>query len=333
MTTGGVSRRAWLAGVGALAAGCGHARSREDGFAVGYVTNITHAQPIVGAMSGAWAKAIGPGTRMVAFPAGPAVMEALNAGSIDAGFLGPTAMINGFVRSKGRRLRLLSGAASGGASLVARAGLGIRSASDLRGRKVTASLIGSTPDVSLRAYLDRAGLTPSDRGGDVTLIPMANAEAFALLKRGHLQACWAQEPWASRMVAQAGCERVLDERELWPNRAFPTSLLVASRRGLEVFPGELQTLVSLLHDETRRMRANDSTARDEVASALAKMLGKRLPDELLHDAWSRFEVTNDPLLDVVATVASDMRKMGYLPEGSLEGLMAQGITTTEVSAG
>jgi NitT/TauT family transport system substrate-binding protein len=328
------SRLAPSAGLGLAAGpGCGRRKSGSDAFAVGYLNNITHAQALVGVARGAWGQALGQSTRLIAFPAGPAVMEALSAGSIDAGFLGPTAIINAFVRSKGTRLRILSGSASGGASLVARKALSIRGASGLAGRTVTASLIGSTPDVSLRAYLTANGLRPLDRGGDVRVIPMANAEAFALLKRGQLDAAWAQEPWASRMVERAGCERVLDERELWAGGRFPTTILAASTRGLEAFPRQIATLVGLLGDETRRMEQDGERARGEVGDALAVALGARLSDGVLRDAWGRFAVTTEAMPAALDKVAADMRAIGYLPQGSLDGLMARGTSTSEGEAG
>ena len=43
------------------------------------------------------------------FNAGPAAIEALNAGAIDAAFLGPSPAINAFVKSNGSSLRVVAG--------------------------------------------------------------------------------------------------------------------------------------------------------------------------------------------------------------------------------
>lgn len=317
MAKGGFSRRAALGLLAAAATGCGR-RARGASFAIGYVNNVMNAQPLVAAMRGTWARELG--ATLIAFPAGPAVMEALTAGSIDAGFLGPAAVVNAYVRSGGRRLRVLSGAASGGASLVAKPGVVATRPSDLRALTVTASQIGSTPDVALRGWIHAAGLASRDRGGDITIVPMPNAEANELLKRGKLDAVWAQEPWASRMVA-AGAVRVHDERDLWPNRRFPTVLLAASRRALESDPARVRALVEALARETTRIAESGDAGADEVAEALAKALGKALPKATFADAWSRFSLTTDPQGEALVRVAATMRAIGYLPDGTLDGIL------------
>ncbi|RYE94908.1 MAG: sulfonate ABC transporter substrate-binding protein, partial [Myxococcales bacterium] len=269
-----------------LVAGC---RRDPAPPAVGYLNNLTHAQALVSAER--WARSLG--LRMVAFSAGPDVMEALSAGSLVAGFMGPSAALNAYARTRGRRGLVLRGAAAGGASLIVRDGLGITSPEHLRGRIVTASQIGSMPDVSMRSWLPTVGLAPRDRGGDVTVVPMPNAEALAMLKRGRLDAVWAQEPWASRMVAQARGVRLLDERSLWPDQRFPTSIMVTTRRVLDEQRPLLERLVASLDEETTRLRALPDGGRAEVGAALARATGKALPEPVLREAWSRLELTPD----------------------------------------
>lgn len=323
MNSSRLSRRSLLGAALAAPALGGCRRGGGDALAVGYLNNLAHAQPLVGASTGRWAQALG--VRMVAFPAGPSVMEALTAGSLIAGFMGSSPVVNAFVRSKGKRGLLLRGGASGGASLVVRAERQITGPEQLRGKLLTASQIASTPDIALRSYLASQGLAPRDRGGDVVMVPMPNAEALALLKRGQLDGSWAQEPWASRMVAQAGCKRLLDERELWPEGRFPTSLLVTTRRALDEHGPLLQRLVGLLDDETARLRGLADGGRGEVGNALAKAVGKPLPEAVLRDAWGRFELVNDPMLDGLEEINRRMKAIGYIaPEGSIDGILVGG---------
>jgi NitT/TauT family transport system substrate-binding protein len=251
-------------------------------------------------------------------------MEALAAGSIHAGFLGPSAALNAFVRSHGRRGIILSGAASGGASLVARRGLDLRQPAALRGHVISASQIASTPDISLRAYLRAHGLAPRDQGGEVTILPMTNTEAFQLLKKGHLDGSWAQEPWATRMVLQGGGQRALDERDLWPDRRFPTSLLTTTEEVRREAPARIEALLGLLADEMARLRRLPDGGANEVADALAAALGKKLPPDVLREAWSRLELTDDPMPAALDRFAAEMRATGYLPPGSLDGLVVRG---------
>ncbi len=286
--------------------------------AVGYLNNLTHAQALVSAER--WARELG--VRMVAFSAGPDVMEALSAGSLVAGFMGPSAALNAYVRTHGKRGLVLRGAASGGASLIVRDRTGIERPEHLHGRTVTASQIGSMPDVSMRAWLPTVGLSPHDRGGDVTIVPMPNAEALAMLKRGRIDAVWAQEPWASRMVAQAGAKRLLDERDLWPNRRFPTSIMVTTRRVLDEQRPLLERLVASLDEATERLRALPDGGRAEVGAALARATGKALPEPVLRDAWGRLELLADPQPEALTRIARHMQAMGYLPpDAGLDGFL------------
>jgi NitT/TauT family transport system substrate-binding protein len=293
------------------------------------MNNLTHAQPLVGAASGRWTAALG--LPMMAFPAGPAVMEALSAGTLLAGFMGPSAAVNAFVRSRGKRGLVLRGNASGGASLVVQRDLPLSAPEHLRGRLLTASQIASTPDVSLRAYLAQHRLAPRDRGGDVVLLPMPNTEAFVTLKRRQIAGVWAQEPWASRMVA-AGARRLLDERELWPHGRFPTSLLVTTRRAIDEQPAKIERLLGLLNDETARLRRSPDGGFQEASQALSKAIGRALPPAILQDAWGRFELTTDPMPEALAETARRMKAIGYLPaEGSLDGMLLDRSAKAEVT--
>src|SRR3954465_6418527 len=101
---------------------------------LGHFPNLTHATAIVGVESGIFARSLGPDTELqvATFNAGPATVEALFAGGLDATYVGPNPTINAYVRSRGEAVRVIAGATSGGASLVVRPG--ITSAEDLRGK-------------------------------------------------------------------------------------------------------------------------------------------------------------------------------------------------------
>lgn len=316
-----LGRRSFLAGLGlataGLGAGCAR-RDKSDALTIGYLPNLTHAQALIGCQSGSWAKELGD-IRTIAFVAGPAAMEALFAGTLDVAFAGPSAVVNAFVR--GKRIRVLSGAAAGGASLVARRGLGIRGAQDLRGRMVAAPQIGSSPDVALRSWLLRSGVPATDRGGDVQVLPLSNGDSFHLLRRGKLDAAWVPEPWASRMVLEAGCERVLDERDLWEGGQFPTTVMVSSVDAMMRAGDRIEKLVDLLKSETAAM--HEPAAARRANAALQKAVTKPLSPEVLAESWSRLTFTNDPMPDALQTVATNMSKIGYLPPSSAtEGLVA-----------
>lgn len=99
---------------------------------VGYFPNITHTQALVGVSDGTFKKALGNDVQIEErnFNAGPAEIEALLAGEIDLGYIGPVPAINGYVKSKGG-LRVVAGAVDAGAVLVAGKDSNIKSVKDL----------------------------------------------------------------------------------------------------------------------------------------------------------------------------------------------------------
>ena len=102
------------------------------------------------------------------FNAGPAEVEALFAGALDAAYIGPSPAINAYGQSDGDAIRIIAGAASGGAELVVRDG--INSAADLKGKTLASPQLGNTQDVALRTWLTAQGLKNSvTGGGDVTI--------------------------------------------------------------------------------------------------------------------------------------------------------------------
>src|SRR5215467_4857137 len=180
---------------------------------VGAFPNITHAQAMVGKANGYFEKAMGSGVKVdwKSFNAGPAAIEALYAGAIDMTYIGPNPTISGFVRSNGEALRVVAGAASGGASLVVRNDAGINKPEDFHGKKVASPQLGNTQDVALRAWLKAHGMKPIDKGGDVQIMPMANPDQLTLFMKKELDAAWAPEPWATRLIREGNGRLFLDE--------------------------------------------------------------------------------------------------------------------------
>src|SRR5215204_2223782 len=88
---------------------------------IGYYANLTHAQAVLGVASGDFERAIAPSkikTRV--FNAGPSLIEALFAGEIDIGYVGPGPAVSAHAKSKGRGIRVIAGASANGVLIVAR---------------------------------------------------------------------------------------------------------------------------------------------------------------------------------------------------------------------
>src|SRR5580704_12037383 len=200
---------------------------------VGAFPNITHAQAVIGKANGAFQKALGTGTKIewTSFNAGASAIEALFAGAIDMTYVGPNPTISGYLRSNGEAVRVIAGAASGGASLVVRNDSGINKSEDFHGKRVGSPQLGNTQDVALRAWLKAHGMKPTDKGGDVQVVPLANPDQLTMLLQKQLNASW-----APRLIHEGNAHLFLDERDLWPQGQFVVTNLVVSPKFLREHP-------------------------------------------------------------------------------------------------
>src|SRR5512133_2669010 len=179
---------------------CSRGRDAGRPFRLGYFPNVTHAQALVGDADGTFARALGGRLETKRFNAGPSAMEALLAGDLDASYVGPGPAVIAFLRSKGQGLRVVAGAASGGAVLVVR---DARSARDLAGKRVGSPQLGNTQDVALRTWLRKNGLLDGAGLRAVEVTPVGNPDILTLFARGDLAGAWVPEPWGARRVAEA----------------------------------------------------------------------------------------------------------------------------------
>src|SRR5881227_4083500 len=195
--------------------GCGSQSSSNNGpvtLNLGYFPNLTHAVALVGVERGTFKSALGSNVKLETktFNAGPALIEALFAGDIDIGYVGPNPAINGYVKSHGEALHIIAGAASGGALFVVRPGANIKTAADLAGKKIATPQLGGTQDVSLRFYLQQHGLKPADKGGTVQIVPTDNPNILTLFKQARIDGAWVPEPWATRLIVEGKGQLFVD---------------------------------------------------------------------------------------------------------------------------
>jgi len=281
---------------------------------VGAFPNITHAQAMVGKANGAFEKAMGPNVRIEwkSFNAGPSAIEALFAGAIDMTYIGPNPTISGYVRSGGQALHVVAGASSGGAALVVRNDSGISKATDFHGKKVASPHLGNTQDVSLRAWLRTNGLKTTDKGGDVQVIPLANPDQLTLFLKKDLDAAWAPEPWATRLIREGNGRLFLDERTLWPNGQFVCANLIVNSKFLKEHPEIVKNWLRAHVELTDWINKNLPQAKKLLNQQIQKETGKALPDGVLDEAFGRLQVTYDPLRASLLTSAKSAFDAGFL---------------------
>ena len=281
---------------------------------VGAFPNITHAQAMVGKANGSFEKALGPNVKIEwkTFNAGPAAIEALFAGAIDMTYVGPNPTISGYLRSNGEALRVVAGASSGGAALVVRNDSGIQKPSDFHGKKVASPQLGNTQDVALRSWMKSNGLKSADKGGDVQVIPLANPDQLTLFLKKELDAAWAPEPWATRLIREGNGHLYLDERTLWPNGQFVCANLIVNPKFLKEHPDVVKSWLRTHVELSDWITGHPSDAKKILNQQIQKETGKALPDAVLDEAFSRLQVTYDPLRASLLTSAKSAFDAGFL---------------------
>src|SRR5437868_9019709 len=182
---------------------------------IGYFANLTHAQAVLGVSSKDFDNAVAPAkVTTKVFNAGPSLIEALFAGEIDVGYVGPGPALNAHAKSHGQGIRVISGAAANGVLIVARKDSGIQKLEDLKGRRLATPQVANTQDIAARYYLTHQ-LGQKDQSN---VIAVPNAEQAAMMSGGQIDASWAPEPWGSFLVAQAGAKVIGQEKDLWPQK-------------------------------------------------------------------------------------------------------------------
>lgn len=288
---------------------------------LGYFPNVTHATAIVGINKGFFDDALGDNVTLQTqyFNAGTDAVEALFSGALDATYIGPNPAINAFAKSDGQAIRIIAGAASGGAALVVKPE--ITSTSQLRGTTLSTPSLGNTQDVALRAWLkDQGFTTDAEGGGDVSVKPQANGDALQAFILGQIDGAWVPEPWATRMVMEGGGHILVNEASLWPDGKFVTTHLIVATSFLDAHPDVVKQL--LIGDVAANdyVNANPTDAQQVVAKALSDLTGSQLPEGTLAKAWSNLEFTVDPIATSLATSAKHATDLGLLDSVDLTGI-------------
>lgn len=301
-----------------IGAGCAKKEEKQT-VKIGYFPNITHSQAVAGIANGKFQEALGNDIKIETktFNAGPSEIEALFAGEIDLGYIGPNPAVNGYVKSKGESLRIISGATSGGAVLVLQPELAEKFKTEgtkvLEGKKIASPQQGNTQDVALRHYLKENNLE-----GKTEIVPIANADQLTMFVQKELDGAWAPEPWGARLVAEAGGKIAIDERDLWPNKKFCTANVIVNTKFLNEHRDLVKKWLTAHVELTKWINNNPKDAQEILNKEIERLTTKKLADDVLTKAWKRLDVTNDPVKDSVMTSADWAFEHGFLGEEKLD---------------
>lgn len=299
--------------------GCG-GKSKDAGdgrvvLRVGHFPNITHAQGLVAhAMSragnGWFEQRLGENVTIewFVYNAGPTAMEALLNGSLDVTYVGPNPALNAHIRSEGEEIRVIAGAAEGGAALVVPGNGSIQTAEDFRGKRIATPQLGNTQDVACRAWLTTQGFKVTETGGDVLVVPTANPDQLTLFMKGDLAGVWTVEPWVSRLEMEA-------EGTIFVNQPDAlTTILTASVRAQKKSPELIRKFTAAHRELTQWIVDHPEDAKRMVREELSAEMQHEIAADLVEHAWPRLHFTADISLDTFTQFVGDAQAAGFLPD-------------------
>ncbi|MFD9575223.1 aliphatic sulfonate ABC transporter substrate-binding protein [Streptomyces sp. NPDC059982] len=288
---------------------------------IGYFPNLTHATALVGLQEGLIEKELnGTKIKPQSFNAGPSEIEALNGGSLDIGFIGPSPSINGYVKSKGQNLRIISGSASGGVKLVVNPDK-IKTLDDLKGKKIATPQKGNTQDVAFLNWIAEKGwkVDPESGKGDVSVVRTDNKVTPDAFKQGSIDGAWVPEPTASKLVSDGGSV-LLDETSLWPDKKFVITNVIVSQKFLKEHPDVVEAVLKGTVKTNDWINANPDKAKASANAKLAADSGKALDAKVIDPAWPSILVTDDPLASTLKTESDWAVKAKLIEQPDLAGI-------------
>jgi NitT/TauT family transport system substrate-binding protein len=285
----------------------------EETIRVGHFPNITHVQGLVAQHlsrtgPGWFEQRLGADVKIewYIYNAGPSAMEAILANSIDLTYVGPSPALNLYAKSGGEEIRIIAGAAAGGAALVVQLNSGLQQPADFRGKTIATPQLGNTQDIACRAWLANGGLKITQTGGEAFVVPTPNPDQLTLFQQKKVDAVWTVEPWVSRLEREAG-GKVLVEQS-----SESITILVSSVKFLKT-KRELARKFAQAHRElTEWILTHPDEAKQMVRQELAAETRADVSVGLIAQAWKRLVLTTNASPDEYQHFISNAQRAGFM---------------------
>jgi sulfonate transport system substrate-binding protein len=237
------------------------------------------------------------------FPAGPQLLEALNAGSIELGHTGEAPPI--FAQAAGVPLVYLGNQPPypAGEAILVPKDSNIRSVAGLKGKKVALNKGSNVHYLLLRA-LDQAGL----KYQDIHPVYLPPADARAAFEGGSVDAWAIWDPYLTAAQAATGARILVDGSNLVANREF----FLGSRKFVEAHPDVIEVLRKAV-DEASRW----STERpQEVAEFLSPQVGiePRILETIVRRQPSGFKPIDASVISDQQRIADAFFQLNLIPK-------------------
>lgn len=302
----------FLLGVSFLLMGMSPAMA-EEAIRVGHFPNITHVQGLVAhhlsrTGHGWFEERLGKDVKIewYSYNAGPSAIEAILAGTIDMTYVGPNPALNAYSKSGGDEIRILAGAAAGGAALVVQSDSGLKQPADFRGKTIATPQLGNTQDVACRAWLANGGLKITQTGGEAFVVPTPNPDQISQFQQRKLDAVWTVEPWVSRLEREAGGKVVLEQSK------ESITILVSGVKFLKT-KRELAAKFAQAHRElTEWIVAHPEEAKRMVQAELVLETQAKVSPELVTQAWKRIALRSDVSVEEFQLFVNHAQRAGFI---------------------
>lgn len=304
--------------------GCGSTKESTT-VNIGYFNNVTHAQALLLKANQTLETSFGDDVNVnwTAFNAGPAEVEALFAGAIDIGYIGPVPAITSNVKSNGD-VQILSGATKGGAVLITGKDSGIKDITDLSGKNISIPQFGNTQHLCLLHLLSENQMSPTTRGGggDVTVSAVANADVANVMGRGDIDAALVPEPWGATLSEQ-GAKLLLDYDEIYLNGQYDVAVVVVRKEFLAEHPDLVEQFLKAHEAATQTINSDRETALGTINDELNRSTGKSLSDSIIKEAFTRIEVSTEYNKESIDGFAQIALEEGFIDSVPSTGLFAK----------
>ena len=286
----------------------------EKKIRVAFFPSIIHAVPIVGMENQTFSENLDTDLdiQVKIFDSGPQVIESIFSNSVDLAYVGPGPVINGYLKSDGKDLKILASAANGGASFVIQKNSGLESIENYSGKRIAAPQISNTQDVSLRHYLAENGLISAEKGGDVFVLNISNPDIYTLFAKGDIDGAWVPEPWATMLVEELDGIRLFDENEFWPENKFSSVLLIGRADYIEKNPEIIKKWIDANEKTVKWINDNPTESKKLYNEFLKDYMGKTLPEKIVEESFSNIVITSEPVEKSIHIFAERADSLGYL---------------------
>jgi NitT/TauT family transport system substrate-binding protein len=282
---------------------------------LGLLANITHAPALIALKDGYFKTALGSAGSVTptVFSSGTDETTAILAGQLDAAYVGPNPAINAWQKSGGTAIKVISGVATGGASIVVKSS--ISSAGQLKGQSVATPSLGNTQDVAVRYWLKQNGLaTTATGGGDVTIKP-TKPNSAAVLEFQSGQIAGASEP------APYDIEMVQDGGKVLLSEPGATTLLMVTQSFLSAHPAVVADLLKANMEAVNLIKSSPTAAETAAGAEYAALAGKALKASLVAASFKEITFTLDPDAASLTTDSTQAVSLGLLKPVSLSGII------------